>query len=84
MFLNSAVAVGGIWLVLGLRSGIWSPGFLATILILTFFFAILYAVSAFFAVLTLQRHRLHPGHVSRVVRLLVGRLGLRRTGRGPQ
>ena len=52
VFLNSVVAVGGIWLVLGLRSGIWSFGFLATILVLTFFFAILYAVSALFGVLT--------------------------------
>jgi hypothetical protein len=44
--------VGGVWLVLGLRSGIWAPGFLLVILIITFFFAILYAVSALFSVLT--------------------------------
>jgi ABC-type transport system involved in multi-copper enzyme maturation permease subunit len=52
MFLNSAVAVVGIWLALGLRSGIWATGFLFTIFVLTFFFAILYAVSALFGVLT--------------------------------
>jgi ABC-type transport system involved in multi-copper enzyme maturation permease subunit len=52
MFLNTALAVVGIWLVLGLRSGIWAPGFLLTIFVLTFFFAILYSVSALFGVLT--------------------------------
>jgi ABC-type transport system involved in multi-copper enzyme maturation permease subunit len=52
VFLNAVLAVGGTWLVLGLRSGIWSPAFLGTILVLTFFFAILYAVSALFGVLT--------------------------------
>jgi ABC-type transport system involved in multi-copper enzyme maturation permease subunit len=52
IFLNSAIAVGGIWLVLGLRSGIWATGFLLTIFILTFFFAILYAASTLFSVLT--------------------------------
>jgi ABC-type transport system involved in multi-copper enzyme maturation permease subunit len=52
MFLNTAVVVGGIWLVLGLRSGIWAPGFLLSIPILTFFFAILYSVSTLAAVLT--------------------------------
>jgi ABC-type transport system involved in multi-copper enzyme maturation permease subunit len=52
MFLNTVVAVGGVWLVLGLRSGIWAPGFLLVILVLTFFFAILYAVSTLFGVLT--------------------------------
>jgi ABC-type transport system involved in multi-copper enzyme maturation permease subunit len=52
MFLNAAVVVVGIWLVLGLRSGIWSTGFLFSIGILTFFFAILYAVSTLFGVWT--------------------------------
>jgi ABC-type transport system involved in multi-copper enzyme maturation permease subunit len=52
MFLNAALAVVGIWLVLGLRSGIWAPGFLLTIFVLTFFFAILYSVSTLFGVLT--------------------------------
>jgi ABC-type transport system involved in multi-copper enzyme maturation permease subunit len=52
MFLSSCAAIGGVWLVLGLRSGIWAPGFLLTIFTLTFFFAILYSVSTLFAVLT--------------------------------
>jgi ABC-type transport system involved in multi-copper enzyme maturation permease subunit len=52
IFLNTAVAVGGVWLALSLRSGVWATGFLWTILILTFFFAILYAVSTLFGVLT--------------------------------
>jgi ABC-type transport system involved in multi-copper enzyme maturation permease subunit len=52
VFLSSTIAIGGTWLVLGLRSGIWAPGFLMTIGTLTFFFAILYSVSALFAVLT--------------------------------
>jgi ABC-type transport system involved in multi-copper enzyme maturation permease subunit len=52
MFLNAVVVVLGIWLVLGLRSGIWATGFLYSIGILTFFFAILYAVSTLFGVWT--------------------------------
>src|SRR5207302_6968027 len=39
MFLNSCVAIGGVWLGLGLRSGIWAPGFVMTFLTLTFFCA---------------------------------------------
>jgi ABC-type transport system involved in multi-copper enzyme maturation permease subunit len=52
IFLNTALAVGGVWLVLGLRSGVWAPGFLLTIGVITFFFAILYTVSALFGLLT--------------------------------
>jgi hypothetical protein len=52
IFINTAVAVGGIWLALGLRSGVWAPTFLLTVLVLTFYFAILYSVSALFGVLT--------------------------------
>jgi ABC-type transport system involved in multi-copper enzyme maturation permease subunit len=52
MFLNTVVAVGGMWLALGLRSGVWAVSFLLTILALTYFFAVLYAVSTFFGVLT--------------------------------
>jgi ABC-type transport system involved in multi-copper enzyme maturation permease subunit len=52
MFINSTITIGGVWLVLGLRSGVWAPGFFLTILTLTFFFAILYAVSTLFGVLT--------------------------------
>jgi ABC-type transport system involved in multi-copper enzyme maturation permease subunit len=52
MFVNTVVVVVGIWLVLGLRSGLWAPGFLLSIFILTFEFAIFYSVSALFGVLT--------------------------------
>jgi hypothetical protein len=52
MFLNTAFLVVGLWLVLGWRSGLWGPGFLWSIPILTFQFAIYYAVSTLFAVLT--------------------------------
>jgi ABC-type transport system involved in multi-copper enzyme maturation permease subunit len=52
VFVNSVVAIGGVWLVLCLRTGIWTYGFLLTILVITFFFAILYSVSTLFGVLT--------------------------------
>ncbi len=50
--INTAVAVGGFWLALSLRSGIWAPGVLISIPAITFFFAILYSVSVLFGVLT--------------------------------
>jgi ABC-type transport system involved in multi-copper enzyme maturation permease subunit len=52
MFLTTVVTVAGVWLALGLRSGLWAPGFLLSIFILTFQFAIFYAVSTLVAVLT--------------------------------
>jgi ABC-type transport system involved in multi-copper enzyme maturation permease subunit len=52
VFINTTIAVGGVWLVIGLRSGVWGSGFLLTIFGITFFFAILYAVSTLIAVLT--------------------------------
>ncbi|HMC67319.1 MAG TPA: ABC transporter permease subunit [Gemmataceae bacterium] len=52
IFLNSAVAIAGAWLVIGWRSGIWAPGFLLTTFVITFFFAILYSVSTLVAVWT--------------------------------
>jgi ABC-type transport system involved in multi-copper enzyme maturation permease subunit len=52
IFLNTTVAVTGMWVALGLRSGVWAPSFLLTILVITAFFAILYAASTLFAVLT--------------------------------
>jgi ABC-type transport system involved in multi-copper enzyme maturation permease subunit len=52
VFLNTVFVVGGLWIVLGLRTGIWAPGFLISILGITFFFAILYSVSTFFALIT--------------------------------
>ena len=52
IFLSTAFAVGGIWLVLGLRTGLWANGTLLLVLTITFFFAILYAVSTFVGVVT--------------------------------
>lgn len=52
IFLVSAFTVGGMWLVLGVRSGFWDPTFLVLIPVLTFTFAILYAVSVLVGVVT--------------------------------
>jgi ABC-type transport system involved in multi-copper enzyme maturation permease subunit len=52
MFLNTVVIVVGIWVVLGMRSGLWAPAFLISIFTMTYQFAIFYAVSTFFGVLT--------------------------------
>jgi len=52
IFLSAAYAVVGIWLVLGIRTGCWANGLLLLIFTITFFFAILYAISTFIAVLT--------------------------------
>src|SRR5579884_1609280 len=52
MFLNTVVIVVGIWFVIGLRSGLWVNGFLLSVLVLTFEFAIYYAFSTVCAVLT--------------------------------
>ena len=52
IFLNTTLAVGGVWLALSLRSGVWAPGFLISIPVITFFFAILYSASTLFGVLT--------------------------------
>lgn len=48
----TTATVGGVWLAIGARSGIWTPHFLAIIPILTLYFAVLYAVSALVAVFT--------------------------------
>jgi ABC-type transport system involved in multi-copper enzyme maturation permease subunit len=52
IFLSTAYAIGGIWLILGIRSGLWANGSLLLIFTLTFFFSILYAISTFIGVLT--------------------------------
>jgi hypothetical protein len=41
----TAVAVGGVWLMIGLKTGVWAPGVLYAIGGITFYFAILYACS---------------------------------------
>lgn len=52
IFLNTSVLITGLWLILGLRGGIWAPSFLLMILVLTFEFALFYALSTLAAVLT--------------------------------
>ncbi len=52
ILLINAFAIVGIWLVLGLRSGLWAHWMLLLVPLLAFFFAILYSVSTLFAVLT--------------------------------
>lgn len=52
VFLLTSIAVGGVWVALGVRTGVWSPGILYCILGITFYFAILYAVSTLIGVLT--------------------------------
>jgi ABC-type transport system involved in multi-copper enzyme maturation permease subunit len=52
MLLNTAFAVLGVWLMIGLRTGVWGTGLLWTIFAVTYYFALLYAVSTLVAVLT--------------------------------
>lgn len=48
----STFVVGGVWLITGLRAGVWAPGVFAVIPLMTLTFAILYAVSTVAAVWT--------------------------------
>jgi ABC-type transport system involved in multi-copper enzyme maturation permease subunit len=52
MFINTSVLIVGLWIALGVRSGIWEPAFLWIIPVLTFEFALFYALSCFAAVVT--------------------------------
>lgn len=52
MLLVTGTTVGGVWLVMAIRSGNWNPTFLLSIPVITFTFAVLYAVSTLIAVLT--------------------------------
>jgi ABC-type transport system involved in multi-copper enzyme maturation permease subunit len=52
MFILCSITVLGIWLALGVRSGMWGIGFLFVIPSLMFYFAILYAVSTLAGTLT--------------------------------
>jgi ABC-type transport system involved in multi-copper enzyme maturation permease subunit len=52
MFLNSVVLIVGLWVVIGLRSAIWEPSFLLMVFVLTYQFALFYALSTLGAVLT--------------------------------
>src|SRR5262249_26444513 len=52
MFLNTVVLVVGIWAAIGARTGIWDAWFLFMIPVLTFEFAVFYALSTLAAVWT--------------------------------
>jgi ABC-type transport system involved in multi-copper enzyme maturation permease subunit len=52
VLLLATAAFGGVWLAIGLRTGVWAPGLLYCIPGVTFYFAILYACSTLFGVLT--------------------------------
>lgn len=52
IFIITTFTVGGLWLVLAIRSGHWDPRFLVVIPILTFTFAILYALSTLVGVVS--------------------------------
>jgi ABC-type transport system involved in multi-copper enzyme maturation permease subunit len=52
MFVNTALLIFGLWIALGLRSGIWEPVFLINIPVITFEFAFFYAVSTLAAIVT--------------------------------
>jgi hypothetical protein len=52
VFLITAATVLGVWTAIGVRSGIWAPGFLIVIPAVTFYFALLYSVSTLAAVFT--------------------------------
>ncbi|MBL8865980.1 MAG: ABC transporter permease [Planctomycetia bacterium] len=52
VFVLAAVGYGGIWLAIGLRTGVWAPGLLWCVPGVTFYFAILYACSTLVGVLT--------------------------------
>jgi ABC-type transport system involved in multi-copper enzyme maturation permease subunit len=50
--LSFAALMTCLWLSVGLRTGVWATGLLVSIPAMTFFFAVLYAVSAYFGVVT--------------------------------
>lgn len=52
VFLLTAFAVGGVWVAVGLRTGVWATGILYCTFGITFYFAILYAMSTLVGVLT--------------------------------
>jgi ABC-type transport system involved in multi-copper enzyme maturation permease subunit len=52
VMVTAGYLIGGSWLVIALRSGCWSPGYLLSWPLLIFFFAALYSVSALIGLLT--------------------------------
>lgn len=51
VFLNSVYLVAGVWTILGVKTGIWSPAFLIAIATTTFIFAVLLSVVVLIGVL---------------------------------
>jgi ABC-type transport system involved in multi-copper enzyme maturation permease subunit len=52
VLINAAVAILGVWIVMGLKTGLWPASFPLTIFLIVFFYAILYSVSVLIGVLT--------------------------------
>ena len=50
ILLNAVYFIGGLWLILGVKAGIWNGLFLVSILSMALLFACLYSLVAFFAV----------------------------------
>ncbi len=52
MFANVLYFIGALWIVIGLKVGVWNANFLLSIFSLTFTFACLYTIVTFFGVIT--------------------------------
>ena len=52
IFLNILYFIGGLWLIVGVKVGVWNTQFLLSAFLLTYVFASLYAVVAFFGVVS--------------------------------
>ncbi len=52
VFLNIALLVIGVWLIIGAKFGFWDFSFLLIIIVITFTFAVLYSLIVLFGVLT--------------------------------
>jgi ABC-type transport system involved in multi-copper enzyme maturation permease subunit len=52
VFFNALVLIGGTWIAFGFSTGNWSLWYLASVPVLTFYFAILYSLSVLLGVLT--------------------------------
>lgn len=77
VFVVTSITVGGVWLVMSLQSGNWNPTFLLSIPLLTFTFAVLYAVSTFVAVLT--RSAIAAILITSIFMALIGTVGFLKT-----
>jgi ABC-type transport system involved in multi-copper enzyme maturation permease subunit len=51
IFLNILYFVGGLWLIFGIKTGVWNPGFLISISTLTYTFIVLYSMVVLFGIL---------------------------------